>query len=175
MARSQKTDASGSLTASTGKIGYLPGMNCIELTATQMKSLKELKKARLLCTVNGKVTFSCGILPRTSGGGLIMFSKKHMQAAGCKPGDRVKVKLVEDKSEYGMPMSEELAEVLKQDPYGKERFDKLTPGKQRNILHYVNTVKSSQLRVERAIKLIANLTSLPEGKETVRKIFGYFD
>jgi len=98
-----------------------------------------------------------------------------MKLAGCQLGDRIKIQLTEDESTYGMPMPEELEEVLRQDEYGKMRFDKLTPGKQRNIIHYVGSVKSSSLRIDRALKLINNLTSLPEGKEKVGKIFGVTD
>jgi hypothetical protein len=173
MTAASLTSQPKNFSAKTGKIGYLQGMNCIELSASQMKALGVLRKQRLICTVNGKVTFSCGILPRTAGGGYIMFSKKNMKSAGSIPGDTVKLQLVADTSRYGMPMPEELEEVLHQDPEGKIRFEKLTPGKQRNIIHFINSVKASELRIERSLKLIGNLTMLPEGKETVRRIFGY--
>jgi Bacteriocin-protection, YdeI or OmpD-Associated/Domain of unknown function (DUF1905) len=173
MAAASDPASSKSFSAKTGKIGYLQGMNCIELSSSQMKSLGLWKKQRLICTVNGLASFSCGILPRAGGGGYIMLNKKHMKSAGCLSGDTIKVQLVPDTSRYGMPMPEELEEVLDQDPVGKDRFEKLTPGKQRNIIHFINSVKSSQLRIERALKLIGNLSTLPEGKETVRRIFGY--
>lgn len=95
-----------------------------------------------------------------------------MKIAGCQFGDRIKIQFTEDASRYGMPMPEELEEVLRQDEYGSMRFDKLTPGKKRNIIHFVNSVKSSSLRIERALKLINNLKSLPEGKEKAGMIFG---
>jgi hypothetical protein len=160
------------LTLQTGLIGYLPSMNCLEITVTQMRGLGPLRNCRLIATVNGQVSFPCAIQPRSGGGGFVMFSKKRMKEAGCIPGDRVKVQFVHDTSTYGMPMPEELEEVLHQDPYGKSRFDKLTPGKQRNIINYVSSVKSQTLRVERALKLIRNLSALPEGKEPVAAIFG---
>lgn len=154
-----------------GPVGYLHGMHCIELNAMQMKKLGDLATRRLICTVNATFSFPCAIQPRKEGRGFIMFSKQKMKQAGVISGDEATVTFAADTSEYGMPMSEELSEVLEQDPYGKSRFDKLTPGKQRNIIHFVGSVKSSHLRIERALKLIRNLSELPEGKENIREIF----
>ncbi len=43
---------------------------------------------------------------------------------------------------------------------------------QRYILNYVSTVKSLNLRVERAFLLISNLKKLPKGKETFKEMLG---
>jgi len=71
-----------------------------------------------------------------------------------------------------MPVPEELEELLRQDPEGERRFEMLTPGRQRYIIHYVNQVKSSQLRINRAMLLIGNLKKQPEGKESFRAMLG---
>ena len=71
-----------------------------------------------------------------------------------------------------MEMPPELAELLRQDEEGKTRFNQLTPGRQRYIIHYVSAVKSSQLRIDRAILLIENLKKLPKGKESFRETLG---
>ncbi len=83
----------------------------------------------------------------------------------------IDVVLEPDTSTFGMEVPEELEELLKQDPEGEARFLKLSPGKQRNIIYFVSGVKSSQLRIDRALKLINNLKALKEGKETMREIF----
>jgi uncharacterized protein YdeI (YjbR/CyaY-like superfamily) len=57
-----------------------------------------------------------------------------------------------------MDVPEELKELLAQDPEGKRRFDRLDCSvKERYIIYYVTGVKSSQLRLERALLLITNL------------------
>ena len=81
------------------------------------------------------------------------------------------VELVPDESEFGMPVPEELDELFAQDEEGFRRFCGLSPGKQRNIIHFVSSVKNSQSRIDRALKLINNLKLLPEGKEKVSEIF----
>jgi uncharacterized protein YdeI (YjbR/CyaY-like superfamily) len=102
----------------------------------------------------------------------ISISSKRMKEAGAAYGDMVQVTLREDQSEYGIDMPEELAELFRQDPEGKRRFDLLTAGKKRYILNYVATVKSPQLRIDRAFLLINNLKKLPLGKESFREMLG---
>jgi hypothetical protein len=43
---------------------------------------------------------------------------------------------------------------------------------QRYIIHYVASVKSSQLKIDRAFLLLTNLKKLPKGKETFRAMLG---
>lgn len=129
-------------------------------------------KARLLCHINQKLKFQCGLMPLGGGNGYIMISKAKLKTLGAGLGDRVQIVLTADKSKYGLPMPAELKELLKQDEEGKKRFNLLSPGKQRNILHYVGSVKNSDARLERAVQLISNLKKCPLGKETFRQILG---
>ena len=146
------------------KIHYL------EIPKTVMKKLEP--KARLLCSVNGHQAFQCGTVSLTDGKGYITLSNKRMKEFGVELGERVQVKLSYDKSEYGMPMPEELTVYLQQDPEGADRFNQLAPGKKRYIIYYINQVKSSQLRIDRSIKLITNLKLTKPGKENFREILG---
>lgn len=59
-------------------------------------------------------------------------------------------------------MPEELEALLEQDLNGARLFEALSAGKQRYIIHYVSGVKSSQKKIDRAIKLINNLKTMPE-------------
>ena len=77
-----------------------------------------------------------------------------------------------DNSKYGMEMPEELEALLEQDHEGERRFEMLTPSKQRYIIHYVSQVKSSQLKIDRAIMLINNLKALPEDEFDMRRLLG---
>ncbi|MCX6296151.1 MAG: YdeI/OmpD-associated family protein, partial [Bacteroidetes bacterium] len=106
------------------------------------------------------------------GNGYISINASRLKKLGLKFKDEVLVSLKKDESEFGMEVSEELKELLEQDEEGLRRFNMLTPGKQRYIIHYVNTVKSSQLRINRAIMLITNLKKTKEGKESFREMLG---
>jgi hypothetical protein len=154
------------------KLAYLKTFY-LEIPASVVKKLGGFTaKTRLLCEVNKKVSFQCGLMALGEGKAYISINSKRMKEAGAEYGDTVQVILREDQSEYGIDMPEELAELFRQDAEGKRRFDLLTAGKKRYILNYVATVKNPQLRIDKAFLLIDNLKKLPLGKESFREMLG---
>lgn len=83
-----------------------------------------------------------------------------MKKFGVELDDEVSLELRLDNSKYGMEMPEELDALLEQDAEGAEFFESLSDGKKRYIIHYVASVKSSQLKIDRAIMLINNLKTM---------------
>ncbi len=51
-------------------------------------------------------------------------------------------------------MSKELEEVLKTDIIAEERFHQISLGKQRSLIHYINTAKNIDTRINRAMKFL---------------------
>jgi len=117
---------------------------------------------RLLCSINDNEQIHSGLMGKGDGRGLIIVNKKNQKKWGLTIGDEVTATIELDHSKYGMKMPEELEALLDQDRVGLERFEKLTPGKQRYIIAYVDGVKSVQKRIDRAIMLIENLKTMPE-------------
>lgn len=154
------------------KLEHLVGMHYFEVPPEIIDQLGGKFKMRLLCTINNKLTFQGGLVALGNGSGYVSINASRLKKLGLKFNDAITVSLKKDYSEYGMEMSEELKELLAQDVEGMRRFNMLTPGKQRYIIHYVNTVKSSQLRINRAILLITNLKKTKEGKESFRAMLG---
>lgn len=153
------------------KLSYLKTFY-LEVPATIVKKIGGIGKVRLICEVNKALSFQCGLMSLPEGKAYISINSKRMKELGVEMGDFVNIILTEDTSEYGVDVPEELTELFKQDPEGKRRFDLLKPGMQRYILNHVNTVKSPQLRVDRAFTLISNLKNLTQGKETFKEILG---
>ena len=153
------------------KLPHLPG-HYIEVPPDVVQQLGGKFKVRLLCTINDKLTFQGGLVALGVGAGYISINNKRLKQLGLQQGDEVQVKLEPDESEFGMEIPEELTELFNQDEEGKRRFDLLPPGKQRYIIYYVSGVKSSQLRIDRALLLINNLKQLPVGKESFREMLG---
>jgi hypothetical protein len=148
------------------------GSHYIPVSKKVIEKLGGYKKKRLLCKIGMNENFPCAILPSGDGTGFIILSKEKFKKLKLNFEDDFQVELINDHSEYGMPMPEELQEILNQDPQGKDRFNALLPGKQRNIIYYVSKIKSSNLRVEKAWLFISNLKQLPIGKERVPDILG---
>lgn len=155
-----------------GRLQHLVGMHYFEIPVNVVKKLGGKFKARLVCTVNDEFSYQCGLVALGEGKGYISVKNQKLKQLGLQEGDLVVLRLEHDDSEFGMEVPEELTEVFAQDETGFKRFSALTPGKQRYIIHYVNSVKNPQLRADRAIMLITNLKALPEGKENFAAMLG---
>ncbi len=105
---------------------------------------------RVICTLNGVETFNCSLFP-SRGDYFITLNKKLRDRLGIQPGDNVTIELKKDESKYGMPMPEEFAEVLRQDPDGNQLFNNLSPGDQRLMLKLIVFVKDADRRIARAL------------------------
>lgn len=154
------------------KLPYLYGMHYMEIPKEIVEKLGGTLKMRLVCTVNQTVSFQGGLMALGNGDAYVSINVKRMKQLKIEDGDEILLHLKKDESKYGMDVPPELNALLEQDPEGFERFEALTPGKQRYIIHYVASVKSSQKRIDRAILLISNLKKLPRGKEEFRAMLG---
>ncbi|MCC7245667.1 MAG: DUF1905 domain-containing protein [Saprospiraceae bacterium] len=112
---------------------------------------------RVVCTLNNDVTYQCALLPKGEGRYCIVVNKKIRDKMGLKAGSVVQVSIRKDESEFGLPMPEELAELLKQDEEGHKWFHNLTPGKLRTLLYIVGQPKTSEKRLQRAITIVEHL------------------
>ena len=119
---------------------------------------------RVICTLNGLETFQCSLFPN-KGDYLITLNKKLRDRFGLEVVDTVTVELEKDESKYGMPMPEEFAEVLRQDPEGERLFNALSPGNQRLMLKLIVFVKGIDKRIARALT----------GIELLKRSDGKFD
>lgn len=126
---------------------------------------------RVVCTLNETETFQCALMPKGEGVYFININKKLRDKLKLKLGSEVQVTLREDNSDYGLPMPEELAELLKQDEEGNQLFHALTPGRQRTLLYHIGSPKSSDTRLLRAIATIEHLKA-NGGKVNYRVLFG---
>jgi hypothetical protein len=126
---------------------------------------------RVVCTLNGVETFQCALLPAGDGTQYCITMNKTMRdKLGIAVGDVVSVELARDESKYGLPMPEELQEVLNQDDEGNKRFHRLTNGRQRTIIYYVSKYKDVDRRIGAALIIIEHLKN-NDGKIDYRKLY----
>lgn len=118
---------------------------------------KEKGVKRLVCRLNTSLEFQCAIMPAGDGVFFINLNKKIRDSLKLKEGGRVHVELNEDTSEYGLPIPDELKEVLIQDEEGHRLFHALTPGKQRNLIYIAGQVKNSDLRIQKSMVMLEHL------------------
>ena len=117
---------------------------------------------RVICTLNGSETFPCALMPY-QGTYFVMVNKDRRTRLGLSPGDKVTVEIVADESEYGMPMPEELEEVLNQDPEGTKHFRSLRAGVRRSMMYHIGQQKDVDRRIHAALVFVEHLKK-NEGK-----------
>ena len=111
---------------------------------------------RVLCTINGVETFPCALMPY-DGEFTIVVNKERRKKLNILAGDKITVEIAPDESEHGMPMPEELQEVLNQDPDGQTAFLAMTPGKRRSMMYYIGTIKDIDKRIHTALIYIEHI------------------
>ncbi|MEL7223238.1 MAG: YdeI/OmpD-associated family protein, partial [Bacteroidota bacterium] len=144
---------------------------CVAVPDEVAIRFKEAGVSRIVCMINEDDHYHCAINKSKQHGYFILFSKARQKATGVSAGDELEVTLLADESEYGMPMPKEWAEVLAIDEDAYERFQKLTPGRQRNILHLVGSAKREETRINRALLIAENLKmGATDTREFMRKL-----
>jgi hypothetical protein len=121
------------------------------------RSLIDKGNRRVVCILEDKVTLQCALMPKGDGSFFINLNKALRDKLKLKVGSTVRVSLREDDSQYGLPMPEELEELLKIDDEGNRLFHALSPGRQRSLLYIVGSVKRSETRITRALAVVEHL------------------
>lgn len=112
---------------------------------------------RVVATLNGTHRYHCALMPVKGGGYFINVNKATRDKLGIAVGQPVEILLEPDESTYGMPMSAEFEEVLRQDALSAALFHALTPGKQRSLIYYADNVKSPDIKLRRAFVIMEHL------------------
>ncbi len=117
---------------------------------------------RVLCTLQHSQSYHCSLMPDGLGGWFINVNQQLREKLQLHDGSPLYVLLLPDTTEFGMPMPEELEECLNQDEAAKSLFNALTPGKQRNLIYIVSTVKSNAIKMRRALVIAAHIKAYPK-------------
>lgn len=118
------------------------------------------KERRVVCKLSDDIKFHCALMHNGKGGFFVNIKKEYQKKLGVLDGDELTIKLREDNSKYGFPVSEAFLELLYQDPEGDMVFHSLTKGKQRSLLHIINKVKREQLQLQKAHIILDYLKSV---------------
>lgn len=121
------------------------------------QSFAKLKIKRVLMQINSSEKLHAGFMPEGNGKYFLMLSKELMKNLQFAGGQLVSVCIEEDTTRYGMPISDEMKELLELDPEGEALFHNLTPGKIRSLLHFINKFKSSDKRIEKSIIILEHI------------------
>lgn len=129
------------------------GMHYIMLDPNQVSSLTANNNKRIICQLNEQVSFHAAIMTKKEAGHFITIGATICKKLNIKQGSKVTATFTSDTTKYQFEMPEELQEVLKTDPEANTMFHTLTKGNQRSLMYLVSQVKSTDKRIDRALKI----------------------
>ncbi|MEM6879203.1 MAG: YdeI/OmpD-associated family protein [Bacteroidota bacterium] len=122
--------------------------------------LEHTTDRRVLCRFpDADVVKHAALMHDGNGHYFINISKEIRKEVGIDFGDEVDFELSPDNSKYGMPLPEEMAVLLEQDPEADRVFHTLTLGKQRSLLYLIGKPKTSDTRLTKALGVVEYLKS----------------
>jgi Bacteriocin-protection, YdeI or OmpD-Associated/Domain of unknown function (DUF1905) len=133
------------------------GMHYIMLEEKTVLELTKNKNKRAICKINNELEFHCGIMPKKEGGYFINIGLTICKKLNLSEGSKITASFSIDKTEYQFEMPEELKEVLNTDFEADKIFHSLTEGNQRGLIYLISQVKSSDKKIERALKIVEKL------------------
>jgi hypothetical protein len=133
------------------KLGINP---CVDLPHRVVGELltasgKEAGPIRVRVRVNGK-SFTTTVV-RFSGKWRLYLNTAMRTAAAANVGDRVTVEIEFDRAPRIVPMPPRFAAALAKDPKAQAAFEDITPSHRKDILNYLNSLKTVE-SLERNIK-----------------------
>lgn len=135
--------------------GFMP-MSVLIVPEEIVEALGGKQTKRVLCTLNGRPLRRALQYMRT-GERFLLVSKTLRRELRLGAEDLVQVTLAPDPAPEQVDLPEELVEGLAAWPEAEAAFNRLTPGRQRNLVHYIDTAKRSETRAERVVKLLHQL------------------
>lgn len=113
---------------------------------------------RVICTINDELTLHCALMPN-KGTWFVLLNKDNIKKITLPENHIVSVQISKDISEYGMPMPDELYEVLLQDMQAYDFFHALTPGIQRSLMYLINKIKSTDIRIKKSLVIADHIVT----------------
>lgn len=138
-------------------LGFMP-MAIIFVPEEVVEALGGKSVKRVLCTLNGH-TLRRGLLPLSTGERYLQVSKGLRKELGLSLGTEVTVTLAPDPDPDSVDMPEELTKGLAEWPEARAAWQRLTPGRQRNLVHYISAAKRAETRAQRVVALLHQLAS----------------
>lgn len=132
-------------------------MHYIALPAKEAAKLTTNGNKRVLCILNKKITLHAAVMRTKEGMLYIMIAEKYIKELGLRIGMSVDAAVKKDTSELQFHIPEEFNEVFNTDPEAAKVFKTLTDGKKRALIALVNMVKSTDKKIERALKIAEKL------------------
>jgi hypothetical protein len=126
----------------------------LTIPARFVNQFEQKRQTRLLCTIEEKYTFQCGLNHLGDGNFFIIIGSQKMKDIGRKLGDKIRFEIKQDPNLLGVDIPEVLEAMLEQDEELKSIFENLSLGKQRSVNFAIQKIKSIDKQIEGVRKYI---------------------
>jgi uncharacterized protein YdeI (YjbR/CyaY-like superfamily) len=133
------------------------GSHAVPLDQRTIKRICRNGNKRAVVSFENGLELHCAVMVSKEYGNVIYLSKANSKKLKIQAGKPVKFVIEADDSPYQFSMPEEFSEVLYTDPEANRIFHDLTPGNQRSLIYLVAQLKSSDKKIERALKIADRL------------------
>lgn len=153
----------------TGRIEkFANGKFFLNIDTPTAKKLLAKGNKRFICCLEGH-QFHCALLLNKEKGYYVYLDTNWVRKNKLKTGMSIKATFKKDDTKHQFIVPEEWIEVLNTDEQAAAVFNQLSPGNQRSLLYLLNQPKSSDKKIERALKIAAKLkTGISSAREVLK-------
>ena len=130
------------------------GYYFLKVDAGIVNSFENKRNTRLICKLDNKLSFQCGLNHLGDGNFFIIISTKNLKSIQKQAGETIQFEIKEDPNPLGMDIPKTIEILLEQDKELKEIFSKLTDGKKRSIIVQTSKIKDIDKQISKTIELI---------------------
>lgn len=151
-----------------GKKGEKSGWTYIEINATQAAKLKPNTKVsfRVKGTLDSYIIKQVALVPMGEGNFIMALNGAMRKGIGKKQGDKIKVSLEADDSEFNF--SEDFIACLHDDPAAYDFFQTLSGSHQKYFSKWIDSAKTSATKTKRIVMAITALSKNQGYPEMIR-------
>src|SRR5215203_1971737 len=129
----------------------------LEIDRETVSAFEKKRATRLICVVDEKISYACGLNHLGNGNFFIIVSKARLKLLNKTAGDAVEFEIFEDPNPLGVEIPKVLQILLADDKEVRAAFDKLTDGKKRSLIYSTKNIKDIDLQVRRILNFISSL------------------
>lgn len=127
-------------------------MHYLEIPDSIAETIISGGNKRLLIKI-GDYQIHSALIKSKNGFFMVTIGAVHLKKLKLKENDSFEAMISHDDSEFQFEFPKKLEEVLKLDPEASEIFFSLSKGNQRSLIYLIVQVKSTDKRIERALKM----------------------
>ena len=130
------------------------GYYYLQIDADVVNQFDKKRATRLKCTLDQKLSFSCGLNHLGDGNFFIIIAGRYLKSLGKEVGDPISFEIIEDPNPLGVEIPEVLEVLLDQDDEARKLFDDLTDGKKRSLIYSIMKVKDIDKQVQMSLDFL---------------------